>query len=177
MTEEEGATAASGFAKAAALYAQGMSQAAPALAASCLSSSASDASSFAEDTSGFSFFVPLHEECEQAMGKAPKPDQSWWEEFGEWESASTVSPLPRIPHVTQDMADATQPRLVVGDQIVSLPISKAAAAWSYDSFPQLSNLIQRSVSEDEEFLYSPGALGPLPDWGLSRQVGYTVHNP
>lgn len=175
MTKEEGATAASSFAKAAALYAQGMSQPAPALVASCLSSAASDASSLSEDTSAFSFFVPLHEECEPEMGKAPKPDQSWWEEFGEWESASTVSPLPQIPHVIQDMANATQPRLVVGDQIVSLPVM-TGAAWSYDSFPQLSNLIQRSVSEDEEFLYSPGALGPLPDWGLSSQVGYTVCN-
>ena len=118
--------------------------------------------------------MPLREECEQEMGeaeKAPKPDQSWWEEFGEWESAPTVSHLPQIPHIIQDMADATQPRLVVGDQIISLPIRKPVATWSYDSFPQLSNLIHRSVSEDEEFSYSPGALGPLPDWGLSPQVG------
>ncbi|KAL0055797.1 hypothetical protein WJX82_004467 [Trebouxia sp. C0006] len=63
----------------------------------------------------FSFFMPLREESDKLAGKtdkAPIPDQSWWEEFGEWESASN----------------------------------------------------------DEEYAYSPRALGPLPDWGVISEV-------
>ena len=144
-----------------------MSQTGPALSDSGLSSASSDASSLAEDA--FSFFMPLREESDKLAGKtekAPVPDQSWWEEFGEWESASSVSHLYALHAVTT----ATQPRLLVDDHIVRLPVARPAAKLSYDSFPQLSKLIQRSLSEDEEYAYSPRALGPLPDWGVISEV-------
>ena len=159
--------AANRFATAAALYAQGMSQTGLALSDSGLSSASSDASSLAEDA--FSFFMPLREETNNLAGKtekAPVPDQSWWEEFGEWESASNVSHL----YTVQAVTNATQPRLLLDDHVVRLPVARPAAKLSYDSFPQLSKLIQRSPSEDEEYAYSPRALGPLPDWGVLSEV-------
>ena len=146
-----------------------MSQTGPALSESGLSSASSDASSLAEDA--FSFFMPLREESDKLAGKTEKapgtvPDQSWWEEFGEWESASNVSHL----HLLQAVTNATQPRLLINDHIVRLPVARPAAKLSYDSFPQLSKLIQRSVSEGEEYAYSPTALGPLRDWGVIGEV-------
>lgn len=159
--------AASNFARAAALYAQGMSQTGPALADSCLSSSASDASSLTDEASAFSFFSPLHEETEMLGENAdvtPVPDQSWWEEFGEWESAAQVSPSIEPQHVTY----ATQPRLVVGDQIVRLPIARGSAQLSYDSFPELRKLTQALISSDGAMSHSPGAVVALPKRGLNK---------
>ena len=159
--------AANRFARAAALYAQGMSETGPALSDSGLSSASSDVSSLAEDA--FSFFMPLREESDILAGKTEKtpiPDQSWWEEFGEWESASNVSHL----YALQAVTNATQPRLLVDDHIVRLPVARPAAKLPYDSFPQLSKLVQRSLCEDEEYAYSPRALGPLPDWGVISEV-------
>lgn len=120
--------AASEFARAAALYAQGISQDTPAIADSFMSCSSSEAS---EDmmTSGF---FPLQEVTQRAEA-APVPDQSWWEEFGEWESASKVSRSPAPQHMTC----LTQPRLVVEDQIVRLPIATSDGCLPYSSFPGL----------------------------------------
>lgn len=119
--------AASSFARAAALYAQGISESAPITADSCLSSSSSDTS---EETTPSQFF-PLYEQ-EGKPGRSPVPDQSWWEEFGEWESASKVSHLTAPQHVTCP----TQPRLVCGQHIVRLPIARSDAILPYDSFPE-----------------------------------------
>ena len=113
--------------------------------------------------------MPLREETNNLAGKTektPVPDQSWWEEFGEWESASNVSHL----YALQAVTNATQPRLLIDDHVVRLPVARPAAKLSYDSFPQLSKLIQRSLSEDEEYAYSPRALGPVPDWGVISEV-------
>ena len=119
--------AASSFARAAALYAQGISQDAPATDSfmSCSSSEASDDMMTAE-------FFPLQEVTQKAEA-APVPDQSWWEEFGEWESASKVSCLPAPQHVTC----LTQPRLVIEDQVVRLPVARPDARLPYSSFPGL----------------------------------------
>ena len=122
--------AASSFARAAALYVQGISDSAPATADSSLSSSSSDTS---EDTTPCQFF-PLHEMAGKPFpGVAPVSDQSWWEEFGEWESASKVSHPAALQHATCP----TQPRLVCGDYIVRLPIARSDARLPYNNFPEL----------------------------------------
>lgn len=110
--------AASKFATTAALHAETVSQAAPAsaLADSCLSSSASDASSVSEHLSAI-HFMPLREEEDKSADVAPVPDRAWWEEFGEWESASAAASQQR-PYAW------TQPRLVLDDQIVRMPVFK-----------------------------------------------------
>ena len=123
VSEGKRVSAAAGkFAEAAALHAQGMSQ--PALADSFFSSSASDASSVSEEPSAFSFFTPLREEGNPRVDLAPVADQSWWEEFGEWESGAIVSPQQRVTAFTQ-------PRLILEDQIVRLPVFKQHAGLSY----------------------------------------------
>ena len=77
-------------------------------------------------------FFPLQEVTQRAE-VAPVPDQSWWEEFGEWESASKASRLPAPQHVTC----VTEPRLVIEDQIVRLPIARSDGCLPYSSFPGL----------------------------------------
>lgn len=135
LSDGDYSQAASSFATAAALYAKGMSESAPATADSFLSSSSSDTS---EDTTLAQFF-PLHETAGKP-DKAPVPDQSWWEEFGEWECASKVSHLPA--HVTSP----TQPRLVCGDHIVRLPIVRSDARLPYASFTGLLDAAAPTVS-------------------------------
>lgn len=208
LTSGDYNAAASSFARAAALYAQGMSQTALTFTQSCLSSAesevsdVSDASSLSEDTSAFSFFLPLREESDKMAGKAekvPVADQSWWEEFGEWESAckvsqSTSSMAHATEHDHQDQAgiiqgyhtdqpdvavhvsthqhvtQANQPRLVICDQIVRLPTARTTLQLPYDSFPQLSKLTQQPVDAYEALIYRSRDLGPAPDWALDIQV-------
>lgn len=122
--------AVSGFARAAALYAHSSSADAPVSAESFMSCSSSEVS----DNEITSEFFPLQEATGKA-DKAPVPDQSWWEEFGEWEGAPKVSHLP----LPQHMGCLTQPRLVVGDQIVRLPVARPDAHLPYNSFPGLFN--------------------------------------
>ena len=116
-----------------------MSQDAPALTDSFLSCSSSDASSLSD---GMSQFFPLQEEVAGKAEKAPVADQSWWDEFGEWESASKVSHLPQPRHTTC----LTQPRLVIGDDVVRLPIARLAAQLPYASFPEAFSLPIYSVA-------------------------------
>lgn len=122
--------AASGFARAAALYAHSLSEDALVSAESFMSCSSSEAS----DNEMTSEFFPLQEATGRA-DMAPVPDQSWWEEFGAWEGALKVSHLPPPQH----MSNLTQPRLVVGDQIVRLPVARDDARLPYSSFPGLVN--------------------------------------
>lgn len=136
MSAGDYSQAASSFARAAAFYAQGMSQDAPALADSFLSCSSSDTSSLSDGTSQF---FPLQEEV---AGKAPIAGQSWWEEFGEWESACKVSHLPQ----PQQKTCLTQPRLVLGDDIVRLPVAHSDARLNYASFPELFTLPLHAIA-------------------------------
>ena len=122
--------AATEFARAAALYAHSSSEDAPVSAESFMSCSSSEAS----DSDMTSEFFPLQEATGKA-DKAPIPDQSWWEEFGEWEGAPKVSHLPPPQH----MSCLTQPRLVVGDQVVRFPVVREDAHLPYSSFPGLIN--------------------------------------
>ena len=128
LSAGEYSQAASRFARAAVLCAQGISQDAPAITDSFMSCSSSEAS---EDMLTSKFF-PLQEVAQKAEA-APVSDQSWWEEFGEWESASKVSCVPASRHMTC----LTQPRLVIEDQIVRLPTARPDGCLPYSSFPGL----------------------------------------
>ena len=140
--------AASSFARAAALYAQGISQNGPDTADSVLSCSSSETSEIIMASE----FFPL-QEVAGTTEQAPVPDQSWWEEFGEWESASKVSHLPASRHVIC----LSQPRLVFGDNIVRLPIARPDARLPYSSFPELLTAHSQSVSATQ-ILPKHGAL-------------------